>query len=62
MEEDRTASSSRRSAKWRERSRGSESRVWVYSERRARVYGVVGEVGIGMLCGLRDMIGVVWRR
>ena len=37
MEEERTASSSRRSAKLRERSRGRESRVWLYSARRARV-------------------------
>lgn len=34
MDEDRTASSSRRSAKLRDRSRGSESRVWVYSDKR----------------------------
>ena len=40
MEEERTASSSRRSAKLRERSRGRESRVWVYSESRDRVYAV----------------------
>jgi hypothetical protein len=40
MEAERTASSSRRSAKLRERSRGRESRVWVYSLRRAREYTV----------------------
>lgn len=41
IDEERTASSSRRSAKLRERSRGNESKVWVYSERRAREYAVV---------------------
>jgi len=41
MEEERTASSSRRSAKLRERSRGSESRVWVYSESRESEWAAV---------------------
>lgn len=40
IEDERTASSSRRSAKLRERSRGSDSRVWVYSERRDSEYAV----------------------
>ena len=41
MEDERTASSSRRSAKLRERSRGRVSRVWLYSERTERVYTVL---------------------
>ena len=49
MEEERTASSSRRSAKLRDRSRGRVSRVWVYSETRERVYTVL------MLLGCCDL-------
>ena len=38
---DRTASSSRRSANWRETSAGSESSDCVYSERRVSAWAVV---------------------
>ena len=47
MEDDRTASSSRRSAKLRERSRGRESRECVYSVRSARECAVfAGEADV----------------
>ena len=40
-EAESTASSSRRSANWRDTSAGRESRDWVYSERRVRAWAVL---------------------
>ena len=49
-EAESTASSSRRSANWRDTSAGRESRDWVYSERRVRAWAV--------LAGSLVMVGV----
>lgn len=70
MEEDNTASSSRSSAKLRERSRGRESRVCVYSVRREREWAafageaVVVDEDAGGLGGpmddIVDDVSAVW--
>ena len=58
MDEERTASSSLKSAKFRERSRGRESRVCVYSVNKASEWAVVSWAEGSTACNLGGtMIG-----
>src|SRR5713226_530625 len=60
-EAERTASSSRRSANWRDTSAGRESRDWVYSERRVRALAVDNAPGSLVSVGTRVKISwTIW--